>query len=129
MNNQEKKELVKLLTEKKKEIKNKNIQIEQATVLKKPRVDKKYVTENNYKELVVLYEMMREKPDISLEDVEKLIQQNAISFPFLNKCLISIYDFVSELRCNGPYYIAKEMSRQGKEIDYINENIKPKNWL
>ena len=128
MNNQDKRALVKLLTKKKKEMKNKNIQIAKTTVLKRPRVNNKHVTEINYKELVILYDLLKEKPNLSNVEVENLIEQNAVSFPFLKKCLISIYDFVSELRCNGPYYIAKEMSRQGKEIDHINNNIfKPDN--
>jgi len=123
MNKQENKRLVKLLTEKKRELKHKNIQIEQITLIKRPRIDKKYVSDNDYKELVVLYETLKEKSDLSIAEVEKLIVQNSVNFPFLKKCYDSIYDFVSELRFGGPYYIAKEMSRQGKQVDYINTNI------
>lgn len=123
MNNQEKRQLIKVLIEKKKSLKDKTIQIEKTTILKRPRVDKKYVTESNYKELVVLYDLIKENSNITNVEIETLIENNAINFPFLKKCLMSIYDFVSELRCGGPYYIAKEMSRQGKEIDYINNYI------
>ncbi|MBE7707054.1 MAG: hypothetical protein E7Z91_07445 [Cyanobacteria bacterium SIG30] len=124
MNNQEKRQLVKLLSEKKKKLKNKVVPIEQVTVIKRPRIDKKYVSDNDYKELVILYDTMKEKPEVSIQSIEYFIEHNSSSFPFLKKCLMSIYDFVSELRCNGPYFIAKEMTRQGREIDYINSHTK-----
>ena len=123
MKNQETKQLVKIMTEKKKELKNKNIQIEKTTILKRPRVDKKYVTESNYKELLVLYDLLKGKPELNDAEVASLIEKSEAKFPFLKECLDSIYNFVTELKCNGPYYIAKEMSRQGKEIDYINKNL------
>ena len=123
MKNHEQKSLIKLLTEKKKEMKNKNVIIERTAILKKPRVDKKYVSDSDYKELLSLYDLIKENSNITNVEIESLIENNAMNFPFLKKCLMSIYDFVSELRCGGPYYIAKEMSRQGKEIDYINNYI------
>ena len=123
MNNNSRKQLVKLLTEKKKKLKDKNIQIEKPTIIKKPIVDEKYVSECDYKELVALYELIKEMPNLSNYELENIIEQNHNSFPYLTKCLNSMYDFITELRCGGPYSIAREMARQGKELDHINNHI------
>ena len=123
MEKKEQRNLVKQLIEKKKAFKDKSVIIEKTTILSRPRVNKKYVSDSNYKELLVLYDFMKDNSDLCISEIENLIEHNALSFPFLKKCYDSIYDFVSYLKCNGPYYVAKEMSRQGKEIEYINNNI------
>jgi len=113
-----------LLIEKKKNIKDKSVTIEKTTILRKPRVDKKYVSDSDYKELVIMYDVIKDNSNLTNTEVENLIIKNSNHFPFLKKCNDSIYDFVTELRCGGPYVIAKEMSRQGREIDYINSHTK-----
>ena len=123
MNKQENKRLVKNLIENYKEINDQNLVIEKITVIKRPRIDEKYVSKNDYKELVALYEFLKDNPELSVSEIEKLVDENQKKFKFLNKCLESIFNFVTELKCRGPYFIAKEMSRQGREIDHINNNL------
>lgn len=124
MKNQENKNLLKELTANYKEIKNKEIQVERVTVIKRPKINEKYVSKNDYKELVALYDMIKHEGSLNCKQIENMIKDNSKKFPFLFKCNQSIYDFVNELKCNGPYFVAKEMNRQGKEIEYINEAIK-----
>lgn len=119
------KKLVKELKDRVKATKNKNIQIEQVTIIKRPKIDEKYVTKENYKELVALYELIKNNENLNLDSVERMLDENPKKFTFLNKCNQYIFDFINELKCKGPYFIAREMSRQGKEIDYINSNIIP----
>lgn len=126
MNKIENKTIIKQLTDKIHEMKNKNIQFERVTVIKRPKIDEKYVTKENYKELVSLYEVIKNNEEISVDSIERMLDENPKKFAFLNKCNQFIFNFVVELKCNGPYFIAKEMSRQGKEIDYINNHLMKK---
>ncbi len=127
MKNQENKKLIKELIESYKEIKNKEIQIRSITVIKRPKISEKFVSKNDYKELVALYDIIKHEGSIDVAKIENMITANAKKFPFLMKCCESIYDFVNELRCNGPYFIAKEMTRQGKEIEKMQKDIAARN--
>ena len=121
MKNQETKKLVKELTEKIKKTRDEKIVFTKNTIVKGHNFDEKYVTKNDFKELVALYNVIKNDDVLDTKKYEDLINDNAKKFPFLFKCNESIYDFISELRWHGVYFIAKEMCRQGKEIDYINE--------
>lgn len=123
MKNKENKKLVKELLQRLKQNEYKELPVEKITVIKKPRIDKRYVTDKDYKELVVLYEHMKSTQDFSYLDIEATIMKHKSKFPFLFKCNESIYNFVEELYCSGPYLTAKEMSRQGKEIAKYNEDF------
>ena len=123
MKNQESKKLVKELILKLKQIKDVEIKFTKNKIIKCHNIDEKYVTKRNYKELVALFALLKDDNDFDAKKYEKMIDQNAKKFPFLFKCYESIYDFVSELKFGGPIFIAKEMSRQGKEIDYIHGNV------
>ena len=123
MKNQESKKLVKRLTEKLKQVKNEDIVLSRNAAVRTIEINEKYVTKNDYKQLVALYNQLKEDAILDVAKYEYMIKTNASKFPFLFKCSQSIYDFVRELRFGGPFYIAKEMCRQGKEIDYINEHF------
>ena len=122
MKNQESKKLVKELTLKLKQIKDEEITIAKNTINRKSKIEEKYVSLSNYKELIALYNLIKIDVVFYAQKYEDMIVENSKKFPFLFKCNQSIYDFVSELKYGGPLHIAKEMNRQGREIDYINEN-------
>lgn len=124
---QDNKKLVKELTQKLKENRDIDFRFERISIVKKPQIDEKIVTKANYRELVVLYESIKNKDGVNIQEIENIIEGNEKKFPYLYKCNQSIYNFVVELRCNGPYYIAKEMTRQGKEIQRMQQDIEKYN--
>lgn len=129
MNKIENKKLLKELTDKIRKVTKQELEIKKSNVIKQPEIDFKYVSKNNYKELIGLYNYMKAQESLDLSELERFIDKNKVRFPYLYKCNESIYDFASTLLCSGPQFIAREMTRQGKEIEYITENIKPKSWL
>jgi len=75
---------------------------------------------------VAFYKYLKEQEDVDFELLDFVLEENKLKVPYLHKCNNSIYEFAQTLKCMGPEYIANEMTRQGKEIDYINrEIIKP----
>ena len=123
MNKETTKHLIKELTQRIKNVKCEELSINDSKIIKQPSIDTKYITEKNYKELVGLYNYMKAQESLDLTAIERFVDVNKIRFPYLHKCNESIYDFASTLLCSGPQFIAREMTRQGREIDYINNNI------
>ena len=129
MINQERKKLVNELVARIRKVKDGDITLTKSKINNGHNVDEKYVSKKDYKELVALFEILKNDNYFVAHTYEKMIDENHKKFPFLFKCNHSIYDFVTELKCGGPYYIAKEMCRQGKEIDYINKHIGKSNII
>lgn len=115
--------LIKMLVERIKQTQDDEIEYSTNLIHKKPMVDAKYVSPKNYKEIVGFYNFIRDNQDLNDDELESILTNNKFRFEYLNKCNDCIFEFISTLRCRGPKYIAKEMTRQGKEIEYINKNL------
>ena len=126
MKRRENKKLIKELMKRIKTTTGQDIMLKYDPIHKNRSALSKYVSLENYKELVAFYKYLKEKEDVDFELLDFVLEENKLKVPYLHKCNNSIYEFAQTLKCMGPEYIANEMTRQGKEIDYINrEIIKP----
>lgn len=116
------KQFVKDLTRSIREVKDSELIIKFNSAIKKPKIDEKYISRKDYKEVVGLYNYVKEL-DISSEgcvdfaQIENDIFNNGKKFKYLKECCESIYNFVSILRFYGPANIAKEMTKIGRVND------------
>lgn len=91
-------------------------------------VDSKYINKGEYKQVVGLYKYIKNQ-ELPADEykyfkiLEIKIVNNQSNFKYLKRCCDYIFDFASTLNFYGPAYIAQEMARQEKEIEYINNNI------
>lgn len=118
------KQFVKALTKSIKEVKDSELIIKSNSVIKKPKIDEKYISMKDYKEVVGLYNYVKELEILSegyvdFAQIENDIFNNSKKFKYLKECCEAIYNFVSTLRFYGPINIAKEMTRIGRANDKL----------
>ena len=122
MNKREQKNLIRKLTDKIKNTTYEDLKIKNNPLHKRKQILDKYVSIDDYKQLVGFYKFLKSFNEIDYVVIENLIDSNK-KFTFLKKCQQSIYQFTQTLYCFGPQYVAQEMSRQGKEVEYINNEF------
>lgn len=66
----------------------------------------KSMTKYQYSKLFALYDFMQEHPKVSNVEIRRMLRYRSINYSFLNKCDISIEDFLDELRYHGPVSMA-----------------------
>lgn len=64
----------------------------------------------NYRELAVLYAFVRNNPQLTDDELSKMLKKNRLKF--LRECEKTIPDFFEELRVHGPSYIVIRMAER-----------------
>ena len=77
--------------------------------------DEKYITKQQYQELIALDRFIKDNPFIETERIKSVLKQEFKKFKYLQFCNISIEEFVATLKNYGVDFIANEMVRQQKE--------------
>ena len=71
------------------------------------KFDSKYMTKYQYRQLLGLYDFMTSNPNVTEDQIRKLISKKPIEFGFLNKCVRDIEDFIPELKKHGASSMAE----------------------
>lgn len=119
--NDETKSLVIALTEKIQKQKRKQVGdcFEKDGVLFKTKVKfiAKSMNKSQYSQLFALYDFMKENPNLSENEVRKVLASKPISFAFLNKCDANIKGFLNGLKLSGPVSMAEDIERQNGGVE------------
>lgn len=77
----------------------------------------KTMTKSQYSQLFALYTFMEENPNVTEDEIRKVLHSKSINFWFLNKCDANIEDFISELRKHGPVSMALKVENRNKGLE------------
>ena len=119
--NNETKKLVVALTEKIKQERQKEIgdgfQRDGELFKTTFKFNAKSMTKNQYIKIFALYEFMQDNPNLSEEEIRKVIYTKTINFAFLVECDRTMDNFLTELKKHGPVSMAYEIERQHKSVE------------
>ena len=89
----------------------------------KVKFKSKYVSKNEYNQLLGMFKYLLENPKYDDGVLRKTIRKHPIKYGFLIECDTRIDDFFSELKKHGAYYIATSIENERSVLQDLQRKI------